>query len=104
MGSLQPGNRLTDYELSTQSANFPSSPRDCRCRWHIRHTRQASYRSRHEAVTKLHDAVILFGITRGRPPKGMRMLIEPLQLTEPLASFNGGVVVNPDGRDGDGYC
>jgi Cof subfamily protein (haloacid dehalogenase superfamily) len=49
-----------------------------------------------EAVTKLHDAGILFGITSGRPPKGMRMLIAPLQLTEPLAGFNGGVVVNPD--------
>jgi len=49
-----------------------------------------------EAVKKLHDADILFGITSGRPPKGMKMLIEPLQLTEPLAGFNGGVVVNPD--------
>src|SRR5271165_1856299 len=48
-----------------------------------------------EAVKKLHDAGILFGITSGRPPKGMRMLIEPLQLTEPLAGFNGGVVVSP---------
>src|SRR5690242_4255142 len=49
-----------------------------------------------EAVTELRDAGIRFGITSGRPPKGMRMLIEPLQLTEPLAGFNGGVVVNPD--------
>jgi hydroxymethylpyrimidine pyrophosphatase-like HAD family hydrolase len=49
-----------------------------------------------EAVKELHDAGILFGITSGRPPRGMRMLIEPLQLTEPLAGFNGGVVVNPD--------
>ena len=38
-----------------------------------------------EAVKKLRDAGILFGITSGRPPKGMKMLIEPLQLTEPLA-------------------
>ena len=49
-----------------------------------------------KAVKKLHDSSILFGITSGRPPKGMRMLIEPLQLTEPLASFNGGVVINTD--------
>ena len=48
------------------------------------------------AVEKLHHAGTLFGITSGRPPKGMRMLIEPLQLTEPLAGFNGGVVVNTD--------
>ncbi len=32
-----------------------------------------------EAVKKLHDAGILFGITSGRPPRGMQMLIEPLQ-------------------------
>lgn len=49
-----------------------------------------------DAVKRLHDAGILFGITSGRPPKGMRMLIEPLQITEPIAGFNGGVVVNPD--------
>lgn len=49
-----------------------------------------------EAVKKLHDAGIMFGITSGRPPKGMKMLIEPLQLVEPLAGFNGGVVVKPD--------
>jgi Cof subfamily protein (haloacid dehalogenase superfamily) len=49
-----------------------------------------------EAVKRLHDAGILFGVTSGRPPKGMKMLIEPLQLEEPLAGFNGGVVVKPD--------
>ncbi len=49
-----------------------------------------------EAVKKLHDAGILFGITSGRPPRGMKMLIEPLQITEPIAGFNGGVVVRPD--------
>ena len=49
-----------------------------------------------EAVKKLQDAGILFGVTSGRPPKGMKMLIEPLQLAEPLAGFNGGVVVKPD--------
>jgi Cof subfamily protein (haloacid dehalogenase superfamily) len=49
-----------------------------------------------EAVKQLHDAGILFGVTSGRPPKGMKMLIEPLQLAEPLAGFNGGVVVKPD--------
>jgi Cof subfamily protein (haloacid dehalogenase superfamily) len=49
-----------------------------------------------DAVKKLHDAGILFGITSGRPPRGMKMLIEPLELTEPIAGFNGGVVVTPD--------
>ncbi|HZL67123.1 MAG TPA: Cof-type HAD-IIB family hydrolase [Candidatus Limnocylindrales bacterium] len=49
-----------------------------------------------EAVKKLHDAGILFGITSGRPPRGMKMLIDPLEITEPIAGFNGGVVVKPD--------
>jgi Cof subfamily protein (haloacid dehalogenase superfamily) len=49
-----------------------------------------------EAVKRLRDAGIVFSITSGRPPLGMRMLIEPLQITEPIAAFNGGVFVHPD--------
>jgi Cof subfamily protein (haloacid dehalogenase superfamily) len=48
------------------------------------------------AVAKLRQAGILFAITSGRPPRGMSMLIEPLQLTTPIAAFNGGVYVRPD--------
>jgi Cof subfamily protein (haloacid dehalogenase superfamily) len=48
------------------------------------------------AVAKLKQAGILFAITSGRPPRGMSMLIEPLQLTTPIAAFNGGVFVRPD--------
>jgi Cof subfamily protein (haloacid dehalogenase superfamily) len=48
------------------------------------------------AVKKLHEAAILFAITSGRPPRGMKMLIEPLDITEPIAGFNGGVNVKPD--------
>jgi Cof subfamily protein (haloacid dehalogenase superfamily) len=48
------------------------------------------------AVAKLRQAGILFAITSGRPPRGMSMLIEPLQLTTPIAAFNGGVYVHPD--------
>jgi Cof subfamily protein (haloacid dehalogenase superfamily) len=48
------------------------------------------------AVKKLHEAGILFAITSGRPPRGMKMLIEPLDITEPIAGFNGGVNVKPD--------
>jgi Cof subfamily protein (haloacid dehalogenase superfamily) len=48
------------------------------------------------AVGRLRDMGILFGITSGRPPRGMQMLIEPLRISEPIAGFNGGVVVNPD--------
>ena len=48
------------------------------------------------AVAKLKEAGILFAITSGRPPRGMTMLVEPLQLTMPIAAFNGGVFVHPD--------
>ena len=48
-----------------------------------------------EAVRKLHAAGIMFAITSGRPPRGMKMLVEPLHLTKPIAGFNGGVVVTP---------
>src|SRR5262249_5858903 len=49
-----------------------------------------------ESVRRLRDAGIAFAITSGRPPLGMKMLIEPLGLTEPIAAFNGGVFVHPD--------
>jgi len=49
-----------------------------------------------EAVNQLRGAGISFTITSGRPPLGMKMLIDALGLTEPLAAFNGGVMVHPD--------
>src|SRR5262245_36272912 len=49
-----------------------------------------------EAVQRLHQNGIAFFITSGRPPRGMRMLVEPLQLKMPMAAFNGGMIVNPD--------
>lgn len=49
-----------------------------------------------EAVKRLGDAGIAFSITSGRPPLGMKMFVEPLGLTEPIAAFNGGVFVHPD--------
>jgi Cof subfamily protein (haloacid dehalogenase superfamily) len=49
-----------------------------------------------EAVERLHEHGVLFAITSGRPPRGMRMLIHPLQLRGPIAAFNGGIIVRPD--------
>ncbi|MHB8431833.1 MAG: HAD-IIB family hydrolase, partial [Acidimicrobiales bacterium] len=46
------------------------------------------------AVEDLHDAGILFAITSGRPPRGMSMLVEPLNLETPIAAFNGGLIVD----------
>jgi Cof subfamily protein (haloacid dehalogenase superfamily) len=48
------------------------------------------------AVHKLHDAGIIFAVTSGRPPRGMAMLIEPLDLRTPIAAFNGGLIVDKD--------
>lgn len=49
-----------------------------------------------EAVKKLHQRGVLFAITSGRPPRGMRMLVEPLDLRGTIAAFNGGIIVRPD--------
>ena len=49
-----------------------------------------------DAVQRLGHAGILFAITSGRPPRGMSMLIEPLDLQTPIAGFNGGLVVDRD--------
>ena len=48
-----------------------------------------------EAAGRLRDAGIRFAITSGRPPRGMEMLVEPLELETPLAAFNGGLMVEP---------
>jgi Cof subfamily protein (haloacid dehalogenase superfamily) len=49
-----------------------------------------------QAVQKLNEAGIIFGVTTGRPPAGARMLIDPLPALRFIAGFNGGVVVNRD--------
>ncbi|MGI9170141.1 MAG: Cof-type HAD-IIB family hydrolase [Caulobacteraceae bacterium] len=48
------------------------------------------------AAKALGEAGIALAITSGRPPRGMKMLIEPLALSTAVAGFNGGVLVNPD--------
>lgn len=48
------------------------------------------------AADELRNAGITLAITSGRPPRGMKMLIEPLGLKGAVAGFNGGVLVNPD--------
>jgi len=48
------------------------------------------------AVRRLRDIGIRFAITSGRPPLGMAMLFDALQLDTPIAGFNGGLFVKPD--------
>lgn len=49
------------------------------------------------AVRALRDKGIRFAVTSGRPPRGMTMLVEPLGIDTPIAGFNGGAFVKPDG-------
>src|SRR5512142_402252 len=48
------------------------------------------------AVRELVASGIAFTITSGRPPRGMKMLIDDLQLQDPVTAFNGGLFLNPD--------
>jgi Cof subfamily protein (haloacid dehalogenase superfamily) len=48
------------------------------------------------AARDLGAAGIALALTSARPPRGMRMLIEPLDLQGVLAGFNGGLYVRPD--------
>ena len=55
------------------------------------------------AVRALQRAGIRFAITSGRPPLGMAMLFDPLDIETPIAGFNGGLFVergpdNPGSR------
>jgi Cof subfamily protein (haloacid dehalogenase superfamily) len=48
------------------------------------------------SVRALHDAGIRFAITSGRPPRGMAMLFDALNIDTPIAGFNGGLFVKRD--------
>ena len=49
-----------------------------------------------QAVRDLKAAGIRFAVTSGRPPRGMAMLVEPLEIDTAIAGFNGGVTTKPD--------
>ncbi len=49
-----------------------------------------------KAVRDMEAKGVKFAITSGRPPKGMKMLFEPLHITTPIAGFNGGLFVRSD--------
>jgi Cof subfamily protein (haloacid dehalogenase superfamily) len=51
------------------------------------------------AVRALGEAGIQFTVTSGRPPRGMSMLVEPLDLRLPIAAFNGGLIVDRELRE-----
>ena len=49
-----------------------------------------------EAIGDLRKAGVTMTIVSSRPPRGMRMLIEPLGADCEMAGLNGGVYFNPD--------
>ena len=49
-----------------------------------------------DAVARLEAAGVLFSLTSGRPPRGMRMITSRVQVTAPISAFNGGRFVRPD--------
>jgi Cof subfamily protein (haloacid dehalogenase superfamily) len=48
------------------------------------------------AVRALRGTGVRFALTSGRPPRGLSMLVEPLDIDTPIAAFNGGMYVRPD--------
>ena len=49
------------------------------------------------AVERLHRAGIRFTLTSARPPRLVHELVRDLHVSEPLACFNGALLVSPDG-------
>lgn len=48
------------------------------------------------AVKALHARGIIFSIISSRPPRGLRMLIEALEIAVPFGGLNSGVIAAPD--------
>jgi Cof subfamily protein (haloacid dehalogenase superfamily) len=48
------------------------------------------------AVAKLNACGINFVIISSRPPRGLDMLLRPLEITTPVCGFNGGVIATRD--------
>jgi len=50
-----------------------------------------------DAVHQLREAGVFFSLASGRPPKAMLHLVEAFGIYIPVAGFNGGTLINPDG-------
>jgi Cof subfamily protein (haloacid dehalogenase superfamily) len=49
-----------------------------------------------DAVSRLRAAGVEFTITSGRPPRGLARLVAALELSAPIAAFNGAIYIQPD--------
>jgi Cof subfamily protein (haloacid dehalogenase superfamily) len=61
----------------------------------VRNDKSVSARSV-EAVGTLRDAGVKFAIVSSRPPRGLKAIVSRLQITMPVAGFNGGIIASPD--------
>lgn len=50
-----------------------------------------------QTVRALREAGVLFSLASGRPPRAMLQLVEAFGIDVPVAGFNGGTLINPDG-------
>src|SRR5579872_3839960 len=48
------------------------------------------------AAGRLHDAGVKFAVVSSRPPRGLKAVIGTLNITMPVAGFNGGVIASSD--------
>ena len=58
--------------------------------------RQGSYRPDDRRGGEAEGGQDTFCRHERRPPRGLSMLIEPLELSTPIAAFNGGLIARPD--------
>ncbi|MDB5445096.1 MAG: Cof-like hydrolase [Phenylobacterium sp.] len=49
------------------------------------------------AVRSLRRAGVGFSLISSRPPRGMAVLLDALEVDQPFAAFNGGSILGPDG-------
>lgn len=50
-----------------------------------------------DTVRALRDAGVFFSLASGRPPRAMLQMVEAFGIDIPVAGFNGGTLINPDG-------
>jgi Cof subfamily protein (haloacid dehalogenase superfamily) len=48
------------------------------------------------AVRALHAHGIIFSVISSRPPRGLRMIVNALDIAVPIGAFNGGTIAAPD--------
>jgi Cof subfamily protein (haloacid dehalogenase superfamily) len=65
------------------------------CDGTLLHTDKSLSTPAQEAVRALTAAGVRFTVASSRPGAGMRAIVQPLQIHEPFAAYNGGMVLSP---------